>query len=145
MSDEIESGAGGAGSGISEGLQMCFRVEVKCPRPVYRRAGIAFSRGKAILENVSADQLAILRADRVLSVSHVSETPVQADKTPGRLDAVDVGDLNARILAAVAKLDSGNAEHFTRAGVPRVAAVSEVLGETVTAAQLKTALEAKQA
>jgi|GEM_PF-5322581 hypothetical protein len=116
-----------------------FCVVVKCPRPAYRRAGFSFIRGKNTLANVTANQLAILRADRVLSL--VSETPVSPSDPQGGMDVLDVGSMNARIRAAVASLLKDNPDHYTQAGAPRVAAVSEAMGETVTAAQLKAALE----
>ncbi|HCN2736303.1 TPA: hypothetical protein P7B88_004916, partial [Escherichia coli] len=55
------------------------------------------------------------------------------------------GDLNTRIRAAVAGLDKANPEHFTAGGEPKVKAVSAVLGENVTAAQIKAALAEAQA
>lgn len=56
-----------------------------------------------------------------------------------------MGDLNARIRATVAGLDQANPEHFTAGGEPKVKAVSAVLGENVTAAQIKAALAEAQA
>lgn len=114
-------------------------VVVKCSRPVYRRAGFAFVRGQNILENVSPEQLAILRADSVLSL--VSETPVSTADLPGGMDVSRVDSLNIRIRDAVAKLDKENTDHFTQNGAPRIAAVCDALGESVTAAQVKAALE----
>lgn len=48
--------------------------------------------------------------------------------------------LNERIILAVAGLDKSNAEHFTSAGKPRVAAVSTALGEIISSEQLNAAL-----
>ena len=141
MSEEIKSGAGCAGDGTGENRAVFYSVEVKCPRPIYRRAGFAFIRGKNTLENVSPEQLAILRTDSVLHLALVSETPVSPDALPGGVDVLDVGGLNTRIRDAVAALDKANSDHFTQSGAPRVAAVSGVLGENISAAQLKAALE----
>ncbi|WP_329600711.1 HI1506-related protein [Citrobacter koseri] len=171
MYEEIKSGAGCAGDGTGENRAVFYNVEVKCPRPIYRRAGFAFVRGKNTLENVSPEQLAILRTDSVLHLALVSEAPVSPDALPGGMDVLDVGGLNSvhlntvqdelravitpavtvdvpeapslsvRIRRAVASLDKANADHFTQNGSPRVAAVSGVLGENISAAQLKAALE----
>ncbi len=139
MSDQLQKAAGTTACSTEADNAQVFCVVVKCPRPVYRRAGFAFIRGKNTLANVTADQLAILRADRVLSL--VSETPVSPVDPQGGMDVLDVGSMNARIRTAVASLVKDNPDHFTQAGAPRVAAVSEAMGETVTSAQLKAALE----
>ncbi|HBA1402929.1 hypothetical protein I5455_10670 [Citrobacter koseri] len=128
-----------AGTDCGQAGPLHCSVVVKCSRPVYRRAGFVFVRGKNTLENVSPEQLAILRSDPVLSL--VSEAPVSPDALPGGMDVLDVGSLNARIRDAVATLDKANSDHFTQSGAPRVAAVSGVLGENISAAQLKAALE----
>lgn len=158
-----------AGTDCGQAGPLHCSVVVKCSRPVYRRAGFVFVRGKNTLENVSPEQLATLRSDPVLSL--VSEAPVSPDALPGGMDVLDVGGLNAvhlntvqdelrdvitpavtvdvpeapslsvRIRQAVAGLDKANADHFTQNGSPRVAAVSGVLGENISAAQLKAALE----
>lgn len=139
MSEETQGRDGNAGAGAGEDRATVYQVEVKCPRPVYRRAGFAFVRGKNTLENVTPEQLVRLRSDPVLSL--VSETPASPDGLPGRVDVLDVDSLNQRIRAAVAGLDKTSPDHFTQAGAPRVAAVCEALGETITAAQLKAAME----
>ncbi|QHM71668.1 HI1506-related protein [Mixta intestinalis] len=160
MSDEIKNSAGNAGDGAQEsGAALCC-VEVKCPRPVYRRAGYSLVRGKSTIDGVTAQQLAVLKADPVLSVAVVSETPASPDGESRGMDVlvmddvkpeegiatqldgehVDTVQLNTRILAAIAGLEQGNPEHFTRAGAPRVAAVCDALGETITSEQLKAAL-----
>ncbi|MEA1063938.1 HI1506-related protein [Erwinia sp. HR93] len=140
MSDEIKNSAGNAGDGIQEsGAALCC-VEVKCPRPVYRRAGYSLVRGKNTLDGVTAQQLAVLRADPVLTVAVVSETPASPDGESRGLGVLDVGDLNDRIRDAVATLDKDNPDHYTQAGAPRVAAVCDALGETITSEQLKAAL-----
>ncbi|HAM4528444.1 TPA: hypothetical protein IBW73_004885 [Escherichia coli] len=115
---------------------------IKCLRPVYRRAGIAFTRGENTVE-VTEEQLAIIRADSVLSVVSASSAETLAEA--GGLDVLGVGDLNTRIRATVAGLDKANPEHFTAGGEPKVKAVSAVLGENVTAAQIKAALAEAQA
>ncbi|HAX5101951.1 TPA: hypothetical protein JZG64_004216 [Escherichia coli] len=113
------------------------KAVIKCLRPVYRRAGIAFTRGENTVE-VTEEQLAIIRADSVLSVVSASSAETLAET--GWMDVLDMGDLNARIRATVAGLDKANPEHFTAGGEPRVKAVSAALGENVTAAQIKAAL-----
>lgn len=135
MSIDTQNGAGLADAGSPT----VYRVVIKSLRPAYRRAGFAFTRGNSTLDNVTEAQLAILRGDGALTV--VSATPVAAAVASGGLDVLgmDAG-LNARIRAAVAGLDKANAEHYTKAGEPRVAAVSASLGETITAEQLKAAL-----
>ncbi|BDG85329.1 hypothetical protein TUM13189_28890 [Citrobacter koseri] len=57
------------------------------------------------------------------------------------VDVPEAPSLSVRIRQAVASLDKANADHFTQNGSPRVAAVSGVLGENISAAQLKAALE----
>ncbi|OSK94363.1 HI1506-related protein [Escherichia coli] len=118
------------------------KAVIKCLRPVYRRAGIAFTRGENTVE-VTEEQLAIIRADSVLSV--VSTTAAETLVEAGGLDVLGVGDLNARIRATVTSLDKENPEHFTAGGEPKVKAVSAALGENVTAAQIKAALAEAQA
>lgn len=131
MSEQLKDNAG---TDCGQAGPLCCGVVVKCSRPVYRRAGFAFVRGKNTLENVSPEQLAILRSDPVLSL--VSEAPVPPDALPGGMDVLDVGGLDARIRDAVATLDKANVDHFTQSGAPRVAAVSGALGENISAAQL---------
>lgn len=149
MSDEIQQGADGIRPGAETAGNALFRVVVKCYRNVYRRAGIPFTRGENTLVDVTASQLEILRRDSVLKI--VSETPASPSPESGAVDHVDVGtelnpdllnaaQLTARILAVVKGLDKSKTELFTTAGTPKVAAVSAVLGETITAEQLKTAL-----
>lgn len=140
MSDQIKNSAGIAGGGPQQGNSTFYHVEVKCPRPTYRRAGFSLVRGKNTLENVSPEQLAILRADSVLHLALVSEAPVSPDGESRGLDVLGVGNLSDRIRDAVMKLDKTNPEHFTQAGNPRVAAVCTVLGETITGEQLKAAM-----
>ncbi|HAH0919385.1 TPA: hypothetical protein HHG41_002818 [Escherichia coli] len=113
------------------------KAVIKCLRPVYRRAGIAFTRGENTVE-VTEEQLAIIRADSVLSVVSASSAETLAET--GWMDVLDMGDLNARIRATVAGLDKANPEHFTAGGEPRVKAVSAALGEPVSSAQIKAAL-----
>ncbi|UAE82933.1 hypothetical protein BOS51_011565 [Salmonella enterica subsp. enterica serovar Montevideo] len=110
---------------------------IKCLRPVYRRAGIAFTRGENTVE-VTEEQLAIIRADSVLSVVSASSAETLAEA--GGLDVLGVGDLNTHIRATVAGLDKANPEHFTAGGEPKVKAVSAALGEPVSSAQIKAAL-----
>ncbi|EGW6888303.1 hypothetical protein JGU32_002957 [Salmonella enterica] len=136
MSEQLKDNAG---TDCGQAGPLCCGVVVKCSRPVYRRAGFAFVRGKNTLENVSPEQLAILRSDPVLSL--VSEAPVPPDALPGGMDVSRVDSMNARIRDAVAKLDKENTDHFTQNGAPRIAAVCDALGESVTAAQVKAALE----
>ena len=132
MSDESEGSTSTTGPAL-------FDVAVKCLRPTYRRAGLALVRGQNLAANVTAAQLAVLKADPNLSV--VSATPAASHASPGGMDILDGGgELNARIRAAVAGLDSANPALFTQGGQPKVTAVSEALGETITAAQLKAAL-----
>lgn len=140
MSDEIKNSAGNAGDGIQESDAALYRVEVKCPRPVYRRAGYSLVRGKNAIDCVIAQQLAVLNADPMLSVAVVSETPVPPGDEERGLGVLDVGDLNERIRAAVATLDKDNPGHYTRTGAPRVSAVAEALDETITGEQLKAAM-----
>ncbi|ECI5214691.1 hypothetical protein DUQ17_22340 [Salmonella enterica subsp. diarizonae] len=111
-------------------------VVVKCLRPVYRRAGIAFTRGENTVV-VTEKQLEIIRTDGVLSV--VSPSPAETPSEAGGLDVLGVDGLNPRILNAISGLDKGNPDHFTAAGEPKVKAVSAALGESVTAAQIKAA------
>lgn len=87
---------------------------------------------------VTEEQLAIIRADSVLSV--VSTTAAETLAEAGGLDVLGVGDLNTRIRATVAGLDKANPEHFTAGGEPKVKAVSAALGEPVSSAQIKAAL-----
>lgn len=56
---------------------------IKCLRPVYRRAGIAFTRGENTVE-VTEEQLAIIRADSVLSVVSASSAETLAEAGAGR-------------------------------------------------------------
>ncbi|BDG85328.1 hypothetical protein TUM13189_28880 [Citrobacter koseri] len=70
-----------AGTDCGQAGSLHCSVVVKCSRPVYRRAGFVFVRGKNTLENVSPEQLATLRSDPVLSL--VSEAPVSPDALPG--------------------------------------------------------------
>ncbi|ECT1905833.1 hypothetical protein DX339_24745 [Salmonella enterica subsp. enterica serovar Adelaide] len=87
---------------------------------------------------VTEEQLAIIRADSVLSVVSASSAETLAEA--GGLDVLGVGDLNTRICATVAGLDKANPELFTAGGEPKVKAVSAALGEPVSSAQIKAAL-----
>lgn len=138
MSGETEISNAGDSASTESTVATTYSVDVKCPRPAYRRAGLAFVRGKNTVGNVSPEQLALLHADRVLTV--VSETPDSPQGLQGGLDVLDVDGLNARIRAAVATLVPESTTHFTAGGEPRVKAVCEALGETVSAAQIKAAL-----
>ncbi|XIX49955.1 HI1506-related protein [Escherichia coli] len=80
----------------------------------YRRAGIAFTRGENTVE-VTEEQLAIIRADSVLSV--VSTTAAETLAEAGGLDVLGVGDLNTRIPpATVAGLDKRTVGALYRKG-----------------------------
>ena len=133
------------------GSQLCNLV-VKCYRNVYRRAGIPFTRGENHLVGVTEAQVRILEGDSVLKI--VSGSPAPDPQESGTVDNVGLGSelkteelneppLNERIILAVAGLDKSNAEHFTSAGKPRVAAVSTALGEIISSEHLNAALAAQ--
>ena len=52
-------------------------------------------------------------------------------------DAFEAEVADTDIASAIAMLDPGNDDHWTNAGLPAVDAVSELVGETVTRAQIK--------
>ncbi len=120
-----------------------FTLLLRCTRKTYRRAGFIFTRGKNTVCDLTQAQRDQLCADPVLAL--VSETSDTQPADARGLDVLDMGgvavpDLYARIRAAVATLDPKNPQHYTKTQGPRVASVSEALGETITAEQLKTAL-----
>ncbi|HDS8578255.1 TPA: hypothetical protein QH731_003580 [Klebsiella variicola] len=139
MSEELEQGIDGVSPAREASDSQLFNLVVKCYRNVYRRAGIPFTRGENRLVGVTEAQVRILEGDSVLKI--VSGSPAPEPEDAGPLDNVGVDtELTARILAAVNGLDKSDPALFTTAGAPKVAAVSEALGETITAAQLKAAL-----
>ncbi|MBU2673564.1 MULTISPECIES: HI1506-related protein [Hafnia] len=129
---------------ISQSLPASLCVVVKCSRPIYRRAGFQFFRGRTTLDGVTPDLLAVLERDPCLTVE--SSTPSDHAAVPEgtvdseSVDSVDAELLYARIRDAIASLDTDNTEHFTQAGKPRVTALSAVLGVDITSAQIDAAL-----
>lgn len=120
-----------------------FTLLLRCTRKTYRRAGFVFTRGKNTVCDLTQAQRDQLCADPVLTV--VSETSNAQPADARGLDVlgmggVEVPDLYARIRAAVATLNPENSQHYTKTQGPRVGSVSQVLDETISAEQLKTAL-----
>lgn len=149
MSEELKQSIDGVSPARETAGNQLFDLVVKCYRDVYRRAGIPFTRGENRVVGVTEAQMRILEGDSVLKI--VSGAPAQDTEEPGTVDNVGLGSeltteelneppLNERIILAVAGLDKSNAEHFTSAGKPRVAAVSAALGEIISSEKLNAAL-----
>ncbi|EDV1505139.1 hypothetical protein ZQ34_003003 [Salmonella enterica subsp. salamae] len=126
-----------------------FIVEVRCPRERYIRAGIRFIRGKQTLENVPQSTLDILQADPCLIVVSVQPAAAPSGEAgvQNLVDVVNAGsdvtpaEINEAIDALVARADP---QSFTKSGVPGVKAVSDVLGQSVTKAQVDAAWTTRQ-
>lgn len=129
---------------ISQSLPASLCVVVKCSRPIYRRAGFQFVRGRTTLDGVTPDLLAVLERDPCLTVE--SSTPSDHAAVPEgtvdgeSVDSVDAELLYARIRDAVASLDKDDPENFTKSGKPRVGLLCTMLGINITSAQIDAAL-----
>jgi hypothetical protein len=104
----------------------------------YRRAGIRFIRGENPLPaDVTEQQLAAIEADPRLRLDikdadAVSQPPLVP--APGRVDTTN-SDPSLSFADAVAKLDPDNKEHFTTGNKPQTAALSLLMGKTISAAE----------
>lgn len=115
----------------------------------YRRAGVQFTKGEneISLDHISPTQLAQIQADpRLVVKSGEGQGDGEANQGSGSEKLLEPdGMANGVSFAdAVAKLDASNAEHFTGSGKPQVAALSELMGQTLSAKDRDEAWEALQ-
>ena len=92
---------------------------------------------KGELDTRDAEQRAHIESVPVLDPTAVNGIPIVATET-------DLDQINARanaIRIAVQSLETGNPDHFTSAGKPRVGAVKDATGLDVTAAEIDAAMQ----
>ncbi|AYV12988.1 HI1506-related protein [Shewanella algae] len=102
----------------------------------YRRAGVAFVRGENVLsDDLSDEQLAAIKADpriRVQTAEGISEPALVS--TQGSMDTTD-GNTPLTFAEAIAKLAPDNKEHFTSGNKPQTAALTQLMGKPISAAE----------
>ena len=111
----------------------------------YRRGGVAFVRGENQLpDDLSAAQLAAIAADpRIkLQAEPLSESALVS--TQGRVDAAN-SDTPLSFAEAVAKLAPDNKEHFTSGNKPQTAALTQLMGKQISAAERDALWQSYQA
>jgi len=72
--------------------------------------------------------------ERLVQIGAARDPEAKGRKAP------DADDRQVRIIAAITDLDPENPDHYDKSGKPKVGAVAEILGEKVTAAEMKAAL-----
>jgi hypothetical protein len=82
---------------------------------------------------------------RGLAASADAAPPPSPPEPDGPVKPVDADELQAAIIAAIGELDPENDEHATASGKPHTAALAEILGYKVTAAERDSAHEAVMA
>lgn len=109
----------------------------------YRRAGVGFVKGENHFKanTFTESQLVQLEADPRLKVVHADEQAGQADQStlsqgPLASTAVDGGlSTGLSFSDAIAQLTPNDKAHFTAGGKPQCDALSQLMGNAVTAGE----------
>lgn len=105
----------------------------------YRRAGVALERGENHFKagDFTTSQLAMLQADKRLSVSLSNEQVQESTSSDGEEQRMADGELSAdlTLLNAIAQLDPNNDEHYTKSGKPQTEALEALVDRSITAAE----------
>jgi len=111
------------------------KLTIHCKQQDFRRAGRAWPKGDTIIDSAdySAEQIAQLRADTIMfRVTDAPNTqPTRAAQAADREQAAFID----RIIAAISQLQIHNPEHWTKNNEPDARALTDILGERVSAKQ----------
>ena len=127
---------------------------ISAHRDGFRRAGRAWNRAATVVsaDELTEEQLEQLRDDPNITVTPCAPEGPAADAAPAAasdprdvLRGMSVAELRGWLIRAVMRgLDRDNADHFTAAGLPEVAALKDATGlASVSAAERNTLWESE--
>lgn len=120
---------------------------ISASRDGFRRAGRAWTRAATVVaaDDITEAQLEQLRADPNITVTETAAP--EAAPSVAAAAPEDVATLRGLLIrAAMRGLDPDNPDHFTKAGLPEVAALKQATGlESVSAAERSELWDAEQA
>jgi len=120
------------------------KLTIHCKQQDFRRAGRAWPKGDTVIDSAdySAEQIAQLRADtimfRVTDAPNTQPTRAAQAAAAGAEAPAPASEKAAfidRIIAAISQLQIHNPEHWTKNNEPDARALTDILGERVSAKQ----------